>query len=232
MNKDREQDAQALDALLSMVQHLNRKEDIRELREKLAFHFGSANALFAADRYIWQQLGFKPNDALLLSRISEISRYADQARYSRHPRLNTPQLALNYLVSNYRGLQTERFYMLCLDKRGYLKEKIFLYEGTADCTLINLHKLLGEAVRISPAAVILSHNHPGGTLAPSQDDIASTRDAMRALSAMGIPVLDHLIIAGDRGVSMRMSGSIPELDWANQQPDNRLLCTWPDLIGD
>ena len=222
---------QALDSLLCLLEHIHPKEDIRTLQEKLDFHFGSANALFAADRYLWQQLGFKPNDALLLSRISEISRYSDQTRYSRHARVNAPQLALNYLIANYRGLQVERFYMLCLDKRGFLKEKVFLYEGTADCTLMNLHKLLSEAVRISPSCVILSHNHPGGTLHPSQEDVDSTRCAMRALSAIGIPVLDHLIIAGDRGISLRMNGYIPEAEWTKQQIENRLLCSWPELLN-
>lgn len=233
MNKDAENHReQAFDAVLSMLGHIHKGKDLHAFGEELSFRFGSANALFAADRHIWQQLGLKPSDALLMSRISDISRYADQARYSRHPRLNTPQLALNYLVSNYHGLQVERFYMLCLDRRGCLKEKVFLYEGTADCTLLNLHKLLREAVRISPAAVILSHNHPGGTLGASPEDVSSTLDAMRALSAMGIPMLDHLIIAGNDGISLRLSGSIPEIHWLDQQPGNRLLAAWPEIPDD
>lgn len=231
MNKDADAHGNsAFEAVLALLKHLHRNEDIQPLRAEIAFRFGSANALFSADRHIWQQLGLRPNDALLLSRLCEISRYADQSRYSRHPRLDSPQAALNYLVSNYRGLREERFYMLCLDRRGVLKEKVFLYAGTADCTLLNLRKLLREAVRISPAAVLLSHNHPGETLKPSYDDIASTQDAMRALSAVGIPVLDHFIIAGDRGVSLRMNAYIPEQSWIKQQPDNLMLRLWPERL--
>lgn len=230
MNKS--MDEQAFGAVLSMLRHIHKNEDVQPLSEELAFRFGSANAMFAADRHIWQQMELQPNDALLMSRISEISRYADQSRYNEHPRLSSLQPALNYLVSNYRGLQTERFYMLCLDKRGCLKEKVFLYEGTADCTLLNLRKMLREAVRISPAAVILSHNHPGGTFAASEDDVFSTRDAIRALSAIGIPVLDHVIIAGGRGFSMRLNGCIPEIDWLDQQMGNRMLASWTEMHED
>lgn len=222
----------AFDAVVSMLGHIRKIEDAPALGEEIAFRFGSANAMFAADRYIWEQLNLHPNDALLLSRICEISRYADQAYYSRHPRLNTLQSALNYLVANFRSLQVERFYMLCLDKRGCLKEKVFLYDGTADCTLLNLHKMLREAVRISPEAVILSHNHPGGTMHPSPEDVSSTRSAMQALSAIGIPVLDHLIIAGNRGVSLRLNEVIPEGEWLAQQPGSRLLSSWLELTGD
>lgn len=233
MNKDAENiNIQAFDAMLSALKHIHKNEDVHSLGAETAFRFGSANAMFAADRCLWEQLGLRPNDALLMNRICEISRYADQSYYSRHPRLNTMQHALNYLVAACRSLQVERFYMLCLDKRGYLKEKVFLYEGTADCTLLNLRKMLREAVRISPAAVILSHNHPGGTMHASNDDVSSTRDAMHALSAIGIPVLDHLIIAGDRGISMRLSGCIPEKIWLDQQKGSRMLASWTDLIED
>lgn len=233
MNKDSESiHAQALEAALSTLKHIHKSEDVQSIGREIAFRFGSANAMFAADRYIWEQLGLRANDALLMSRLCEISRYADQSFYSRHPRLDTVQRALNYLIASCRSLPVERFYMLCLDKRGCMKEKVFLYEGTADCTLLNLHKMMREAVRISPAAVILSHNHPGCTMHASPEDISSTQEAMRALSAIGITMLDHLIVAGNRGVSMRMSGYIPEKDWLAQQPGNRLLSAWMDMAED
>lgn len=233
MNKDTENiHNQAFEAALSVLGHIHKNEDMSSLSAEIALRFGSANAMFAADRHIWEQMGLRPNDALLMSRICEISRFADQSYYSRHPRLNTLQHAVNYLIANYRSLQVERFYMLCLDKRGCLKEKVFLYEGTVDCTLLNLHKMLREAVRISPAAVILSHNHPGGTMHASEDDVSSTKEAMRALSTIGIPILDHLIIAGDRGISMRLNGYIPEEEWLNQQPDSKMLASWTLLIED
>lgn len=233
MNKPAENPgAEAFDAVLAMLEHIHPREDFQFLRNEISFRFGSANALFAADRHIWQQLGVKSGNALLLSCIADITRYTDQTRYSRRPMLNTIQAVTNYLIANFHGLQTERFYLFCLDKRGCLKEKVFLYEGTANCTLINLRKLLQEAVRISPEMVIFAHNHPGGTMFPSQEDVNSTRDAMRALSAMGIPVLDHLIVVGNRTISLRTNGCIPEREWVEQQPGNSLLCTWPERTGE
>jgi len=221
---------QAFDIITGMLKHMHRKENVEALAREIPFRFGSANAMFAADQYIWQQLGLRPNDALLMSKLSDISRYVDHSSYGRHPRLNTVQSAINYLVSNSRNLQVERFYMLCLNRCGYLKEKILLHEGTADCALLNLPKLLREVVRISPTSVILSHNHPGGTMSASADDVSSTRCVMNALSTIGIPVLDHLIVVGNRGISIRLSGYIPEADWLKQRPNLRLLAAWPEIL--
>ena len=233
MNKDAQAPgAEAFDAVLAMLQHIHPKDDFESLRKEMIFRFGSANALFTADRHIWQQLGIKPNDALLVSRIADITRYAEQTRHSSHPRLDTLQQTTNYLVSNFHGLQTERFYMFCLDKQGRLKERLLLYDGTTDCTLLNLCKMLQEAVHISPAMILLAHNHPGGTMYPSQEDADSTWAAIRALSTVGIPVLDHLIVAGNRCISLRTSGIIPEAEWVKQQPENRFLCTWPERTGE
>ena len=45
------------------------------------------------------------------------------------------------------------------------------------------------------AAVILCHNHPSGTLTPSQEDIAATRQLLSASEHLGIQILDHIIVS-------------------------------------
>jgi DNA repair protein RadC len=44
------------------------------------------------------------------------------------------------------------------------------------------------------AGVVVVHNHPGGDPAPSEEDVALTRQLVRAGEAVGIPVLDHIIL--------------------------------------
>ena len=55
-------------------------------------------------------------------------------------------------------------------------------------------------------SVLLSHNHPGGTCAPSPEDISSTVQLLGLLNGAGILVLDHIIVAGDRTYSMIQHG--------------------------
>ncbi len=58
-----------------------------------------------------------------------------------------------------------------------------------------------------PAALVLFHNHPSGDPTPSPDDVAVTRRMVEAGRLMGIDVVDHLILADARYVSLRETGA-------------------------
>ena len=51
--------------------------------------------------------------------------------------------------------------------------------------------------------MIVAHNHPSGNPAPSPEDIATTRDLVRAGALLGIAVLDHLVVARSGYVSLK-----------------------------
>ena len=99
-------------------------------------------------------------------------------------------------------------------------------EGTLDGALFSLKHVLSELMRVHPAAIVISHNHPGNTLRPSQADVDCTRELLRALDAVEIPLLDHVIIAGRSAVSMRENGFVPTALWMKQKPQSALLRDW------
>ena len=55
----------------------------------------------------------------------------------------------------------------------------------------------------SAAAIILVHNHPSGDPTPSAEDIAITHRLRQVGEIMGVRVLDHVVIADERYVSLR-----------------------------
>ena len=57
------------------------------------------------------------------------------------------------------------------------------------------------AIRANAAALLLAHNHPSGDPTPSQEDIQITKQLVEAGKILGIKVLDHLVLAGDRYIS-------------------------------
>ena len=67
---------------------------------------------------------------------------------------------------------------------------------------------LSTAISYNAHSVLLTHNHPGGTCAPSPEDIASTIQLQRLLNGVGILVLDHIIVAQGRTYSMIQHGDI------------------------
>ena len=188
--------------------------------------------MLVANRHIWEQLGLNSREALLMSSMVHITRRMQLDAYGKKPRLATLKDASPYISASFLGLQVERFYLYCLNQRGNLKERVFLHEGISNGTLVSLSKIMSEIVRIQPYAVIISHNHPGGTLRPSQDDINCTLEIMRMLSILGIPMLDHVIACQETPVSVRQLGFIPEAKWMQQSPDHRLLAHWLDNCED
>lgn len=225
-SSSRQRSDRAFEAVEALLRHMHPRKDVSAQVDGLRESFASADALFAASGHMLERNGMQAHDALLLSKLPELNRHMALARFGEHPRLNRLALASDYLVANFHGLKLERFYMLCLDVRGRLMERVFLQEGTLDGALFSLKHVLSELMRVHPAAVVISHNHPGNTLRPSQEDVDCTQELLRALTVVGIPLLDHVIIAGRTAVSMRENGFVPTALWLEQQPESNLLRDW------
>ena len=82
------------------------------------------------------------------------------------------------------------------------------------------------AIETHASAVILAHNHPGGTRRPSLADVECTKEALSALLALRIPMLDHLIAAGGEIVSLRETGWIDRSEWMRQDVTGALNRLW------
>lgn len=59
------------------------------------------------------------------------------------------------------------------------------------------------AILNNAASLILVHNHPSGYSSPSQADVNITRNMVQIGKVLGIPVLDHIIVAEDGCYAMR-----------------------------
>ena len=229
MNKEADRRSEEIFRLLErMLNHTRKRNDNASLVATLRDRYASGFAFLSSNAHLMECCGVHRHDALLFSRTLDLARQIDRDSFVKSPQLGRLALASEYLRANSFGLKVERFYMLCLDAKGRLMERVFLQEGTLDGMLFNLRGLLAEVVRVSPCAIVLSHNHPGCTLRPSNEDINCTCAAIRALTAVGIPLLDHIIVAGKQAVSMRENGFIPAVQWLQQAPENQLLRCWLD----
>ena len=66
--------------------------------------------------------------------------------------------------------------------------------------------MFSDPIRERACAVILAHNHPSGSLDPSEDDLAVTSEMVTAGRLLGIKVLDHLVFSSEDYVSLMESG--------------------------
>ena len=96
--------------------------------------------------------------------------------------------------------------MLFLDVRNKLIECNEMFRGTLLHTSVYPREIVKAALGNNAASVILAHNHPSGTVDPSNADKTLTRSLKQALGLVDIRVLDHIIVAGSRTFSFAEHG--------------------------
>ena len=81
-----------------------------------------------------------------------------------------------------------------------------IYRGTLDRAVVEPRELLKRALLANAAALIVYHNHPSGDPTPSREDREFTRRLASAAEAVGLRLLDHIVVARDGCVSFREAG--------------------------
>jgi len=96
----------------------------------------------------------------------------------------------------------EEFHALLLNSRHRVIREVFVTRGLLDSSLIHPREVFRPAVTEGAASVILVHNHPSGDPTPSAEDRAVTRQLGDAGRAVGIPVLDHVVVGAGAYASL------------------------------
>ena len=109
---------------------------------------------------------------------------------------------------------------------GKLIRPVLLQRGGVDNAPFYLRQLLTVALDEQARFIVLAHNHPGGTKRPSNEDIRCTLQALEAFAPLRIPLLDHIIIAGEAVVSIRQIGLLPNMLWTAAQPGSKIVNGW------
>jgi DNA repair protein RadC len=224
MQTSRERIRRSKNALQQVLEFLYPKDP--GLTDRLIRHFGTAGAVIEAGKYQLMQHGISESNALLIGMLPGIIRHMEKQRFGPHPKLSTLVAAEDYMSMRYIGESIERFYMLALDNSGKLLECVHVQSGNEDSAPFYLKHVMAEVVRTRARAIVIIHNHPNQTPRPSQGDLDCTRQLMEALTAVDIPLVDHMIMIEKRAMSVRGFGFIPEYQWMAQAPENKLLRGW------
>lgn len=183
--------------------------DTNELAHRLIKEFGSlANVLEADPRELCRIPGVKENTAVLLSLLPQLARRYFKGKWGGKPELNSSSKAGEYAVSLFVGRSYEAFYIVCLDAQNRVNYAALVQEGTINEAAVYPRLVVEAALRHQANCVILAHNHPGGTLRPSEADIQVTKKIVAALGSIGVHVADHIIVAGEGYYSFAENGLI------------------------
>ena len=98
---------------------------------------------------------------------------------------------------------------LLLDSQNRLITQIELARGTVAESTVYIREVVKLAVVHHAAALIVAHNHPGGSPEPSAEDVAFTGRLAQALALVDVRLLDHFIVTAQEAVSLAQRGLMP-----------------------
>ena len=106
-------------------------------------------------------------------------------------------------------LQHEEFWIVLLRRSNHVLAEMCISRGGLTGTVVDPKLVFGRALAMRAAALVLVHNHPSGNAMPSESDRSLTSNLCRAGTFLDLPVLDHVIVAGDSFVSFADEGWLP-----------------------
>jgi DNA repair protein RadC len=169
--------------------------DVMTLAERLIGEAGSLAGLTTWRDADFRKLkGIGHVKALQLLAVMEIAKRVLLQHAGETPLLNRAELVRQYLQPVVAGLEVEKFFVLCLNRKNRLIKRVEVSSGTATAALAHPREVFRTAIRESAAAVICAHNHPSGDPAPSAPDVQVTSLLREAARAVDISLLDHVIL--------------------------------------
>ncbi len=140
--------------------------------------------------------------AFLLLLPAMIRRYTSTAAEAPRPLGSREDLA-RMLTPYFEGQSTERVCAFLLGDELQLITAVTLAQGGRSSVSCSTYRLLELALNHRAKGVILVHNHPDGIPNFSKSDLASTHVLLQELELIGVPLVDHYLLAGEHIVSLR-----------------------------
>lgn len=181
------------------------QKDTNDLAHNMLKEYKSLAKLFDAEPLdIMDRCKVSENTAILVSLLPSIARYYLKSKREKIDLLlNNPKKAGEYAVPMFIGMHYESFVIFCLNSQNVVIHEEIVQEGTLSEVSVYPRRIVELALLNKAHSIILAHNHPGGSLTPSQEDINITKTIISALDVFEIKVRDHIIVAGEDYLSLK-----------------------------
>ncbi len=203
-NLDSFQDYEVLELLLFYAYPM---KDTKSIAKKLLEQYHSLHNIFnSKPEELMLNGGLTENVAVYLSMMPYVARKYLSSYYGKGTLINTVTKLNKLLESLLLGQNYESMYLITLDAGKKLIAADRMYDGVSDEVTLSIEGILERAVLRKAKFVILAHNHPSGSSSPSEADDGVTKNLKAKLEALGIRMLDHVIICGKVNYSYAQHG--------------------------
>lgn len=187
----------------------SQKMNVIQMSQALLDHYDGLRYLA---RKSWQDLKVIPGigkvKSLTLEAVFELSHRIQRASLGEQVQITSPEDAVAYFGPKLRDLTKEVFIVAFLNNAKIVMGYKKISSGGSTATIVDPAEVMRQSVMNEANSILLLHNHPSGNNKESRADIQLTKRIAKSGKLLGIPVDDHIIIAGDGFTSFRGKGLI------------------------
>ena len=182
-------------------------ENVLNLAVRLLSHFQGLSGLSRATyRELCSLKGISDAKACQLMAALELGRRLVSLQPEDRAVITCPEDVANLLSAEMNILEQEHLRVVLLDTKNRVMGTSEIYIGNVNSSVVRAAEVFRPAIRDNSVAIIVVHNHPSGDPTPSPEDVAITEQLRASGELLGIEVLDHIILGGQRHVSLKDRG--------------------------
>ncbi|HSR19494.1 MAG TPA: DNA repair protein RadC [Anaerolineales bacterium] len=182
-------------------------ESAVQVGQRLLHEFGGLAGIHRAPfEDLVAEKGIGVAKAAQIKAAIELGRRLQESPVEQLPTISNPAQAADLVKYDMQALDQEVLRVILLDTRNQVLDIKEIYRGSVNTAQVRAAEVFKPAVRRNATALIVVHNHPSGDPTPSPDDVAVTRELIKAGELIDVKVLDHIIIGRGRHVSMKERG--------------------------
>ncbi len=157
---------------------------------------------------IKQTKGIGDAKAITLMAAFEMGKRIESKPIDKKEKITSPEIIYKIFGPKMRDYDVEIFKVLLLDNANQIIKDIDVAKGTINQVTVHPREIFRSAITESAASIIAIHNHPSGNLTPSIQDRNLTKRILDTGVIIGIPLIDHIIIAGDEFYSFKGNSDV------------------------
>lgn len=178
--------------------------------EKVLQKAGGLNGLARLSTHELMEIdGIGEVKALEIASVFEINRRMALENVCSKDVIDRPEELVDWLQKEIGSSLQEEFLVVYLNHQHRIAGYQILFKGTIDMSMVYPREIFRHALLYNSTELMLVHNHPGGNVRPSREDMLMTREIINIAGIMGMTVLDHLIVSGQNFCSMHREGLLP-----------------------
>ncbi|PIE69314.1 MAG: hypothetical protein CSA21_02565 [Deltaproteobacteria bacterium] len=180
------------------------RKDTKSQAKALLERFGSLGGVFQARESAFKSIpGIGDSTQLFFQLLEECRIRTTQTPITDKAVVSSPDDVSEMVIARLGRCEHEEFWVILVDTKNRLQGFEKVSTGTIDQAPVFPREIMTLALEHRSSGIILVHNHPGGDPTPSSHDIKLTKRLQQVGQAMGVRILDHLIVAENNAYSFR-----------------------------